>query len=78
MKAVERGGGRTGSGEKGRLGKAENLKIETLNAGRAIANSSQTGKAANRLDEVKGRMLRWTPGLGRIERFHGDSHSARA
>jgi hypothetical protein len=33
-------------------------KAEMLNAERAIANSSQTGKAANRLDEVKGRMLR--------------------
>jgi hypothetical protein len=38
--------------------KAEMLKTETLKAERAIANSNQTGKAANRLDEVKGRMLR--------------------
>ena len=42
----------------GRLGRAEMLKTETLKAERAIANSNQTGKAANRLDEVKGRMLR--------------------
>jgi hypothetical protein len=40
------------------------LKTETLNAGRAIANSSQTSKAANRMDEVKGRMLRKKPAIG--------------
>ena len=58
MKAIERASGRTGSRDKGDLGKAEMLKTETLNAERAIANSNQTGKAANRMDEVKGRMLR--------------------
>ena len=75
VRAVERAGGRTGggkkgvAGEKGDLGKAEMLKTETLNAERAIANSNQTGKAANRLDEVKGRILRWTPRFGDFGRI---------
>jgi len=52
-------------GEMGGLGRAEMLKTEmlkteTLNAERAIANSNPPGKAANRLDEVKGGMLRRT------------------
>ncbi len=58
----------------GDLGKAEMLKTETLKAERAIANSNQTGKAPNRLDEVKGRMLRWTPRFGGIGRIHGGFH----
>jgi hypothetical protein len=45
------------------------LKTETLNAERAIANSNQTGKAANRMDEVKGRMLRRPPRLVRSGEF---------
>jgi hypothetical protein len=65
-------------GEEGDLGKAEILKTETLNAERAIANSSQTGKAANRLDEVKGRMLRWTPRFGGIGRILRGVHLSRA
>jgi len=59
-----------GCGGKGGLGKAE-----TQNAERAIANSSQTGKAANRLDEVKGRMPRSTPVNGCLGRFHGGFHA---
>jgi ribosomal protein L29 len=43
------------------MGKAEMLKTETLKAERAIANSNQTGKAPNRLDEVKRRIARLTP-----------------
>jgi hypothetical protein len=50
--------GKRGLRGKGRVDKAEMQKTETLNAERAIANSNQTGKAANRMDEVKGRMLR--------------------
>jgi hypothetical protein len=41
-----------------------------LNAEGAIANSSQTGKAANRLDEVKGRVLRRTQEFGEIRRIY--------
>jgi hypothetical protein len=59
------------AGEKGSLGKAEMLKTETLNAERAIANFNPPGKAANRLDEVKGRMLRETPGSGGSGKFYG-------
>lgn len=59
------------------MGKAEVLKTEKPNAERAIANSSQTGKAANRLDEVKGRMLRRTPGFGGIGRIYGGFHLRR-
>ena len=61
------------AGEKGDLGKDE-----TLNAEKAIANCSQTGKAANSLDEVKGRMLRRTPESGEIGRIHGGFHLSQA
>ena len=49
---------------KGDLGKAE-----MLNAERAVANATRTDKAANRLDEVKGSMLRGTPESDGIERI---------
>ena len=34
------------------------LKTETLNAERTITNSGQTGRAANRMDMVKGKLFR--------------------
>jgi hypothetical protein len=58
----------------GDLGKVEMLKTETLNAERAIANSNQPGKSANRFDGVKERMLRKTPRSGGIGRIHGAFH----
>jgi hypothetical protein len=58
VKAVERAGGRTVGGEKEVAGEKGSL-------GRAEMLKTET---------LKGRMLRWTPGFGRIGRFHGRSH----
>lgn len=50
---------------------------ETLNAERAIASSNQPGKAANRLDEVNGGMLRRTPLNGGIDTIYSGIHLPR-
>ena len=62
LEAPERAIGRTGGRGKGGCREKGSL-------GRAEMLKTET---------LKGRMLRWTPGFGRIGRFHGAFHPPRA